>query len=296
VAALLGACSALFMPASMSMMPSLVDGERLISANSVYTTIVQVGSVLGPALGGALVAVAGPAPAFGVDAGSYLASAVSLTLIARAGSRPAPALVTPEAPPPGSVWVLLRQSPFLRTLLVVVVASNLAVFGTTEVALPALAHARYGAGGYGAVLAVVAVMTIIGALAVARIGRRLRPVTLLASAFLLAAAAIGAAPFLGGLPGLAAGLAVFGFAMGFDQVVSVTLIQRWAPPALLGRVWGLLLLAGAGGFPVATLLAGLLARHLGPAAVFPAAGVLLALGMLFGLAHPRFRAFGAGPA
>jgi MFS family permease len=308
VAALLGACSALFMPASMSMMPSLVDGERLTSANSVYTTIVQVGSVLGPALGGALVAVAGPAPAFAVDAGSYLASAVTLTLISRAGGRPAPALETTtgaapaeaageaEAPSPGSVWALLRQSPFLRILLVVVVASNLAVFGTTEVALPALAHARYGAGGYGAVLAVVAVTTIIGVLAVARIGRRMRPVTLLASAFLLAAAAIGAAPFLGGLPGLAAGLAVFGFAMGFDQVVSVTLIQRWAPPALLGRVWGLLLLAGAGGFPVATLLAGLLARHLGPTAVFPAAGALLALGMLFGLAHPHFRAFGAGPA
>jgi hypothetical protein len=35
-----------------------------------------------------------------------------------------------------------------------------------------------------------------------------------------------------GLPGVAAGLAVFGLAIGVDNVVSVTLVQRWAPPAL----------------------------------------------------------------
>jgi hypothetical protein len=42
-----------------------------------------------------------------------------------------------------------------------------------------------------------------------------------------------AAPFLGGLPGVAAGLAVFGIATGFDNVVSVTLIRR-RPPCSAG--------------------------------------------------------------
>ena len=52
VAVLLGACSALFMPASMAMMPSLVDSAQLTSANSVYAGFVQAGSMSGQRLAG----------------------------------------------------------------------------------------------------------------------------------------------------------------------------------------------------------------------------------------------------
>jgi MFS family permease len=312
VAALLGAGSALFGPASMTMMPALVEGPRLTSANALYTGVVQVGSMLGPALGGVLVAATGPAPAFAVDAGSFLVSAASVALIRGAGGRPGregavadasagtdplagtDALTGTDASAgskPESVWGLLRRSPILQIILVVSVTANFALTGTTEVALPALAHARFGADGYGAVLTCVAAASIVGALFVARVGDRFRPVILIAAAFLFAAVAIAVAPFLGGLPGLAAGLAGFGLAIGFDQVVSVTLIQRWAPPALLGRVWGLLILASAGSFPVSTFIAGLLARHLGPTPVFPISGAVLALAMLFGLSKREFREF-----
>jgi MFS family permease len=150
------------------------------------------------------------------------------------------------------------------------------------VALPALAHDRFGADGYGAVLTCVAVASILGALIVGRVGDRFRPAVLIAVAFVAAAAAIAAAPFIGGLPGLAAGMAVFGLGIGFDNVVSVTLIQRWAPPDMLGRVWGLLMLASVGSFPVATFVAGLLVRHLGPTPVSPISGGLLALSMGYG--------------
>jgi MFS family permease len=314
VAALLGAFSALFLPASMAMMPSLVESSRLTSANAVYTGFVQAGSMLGPVLGGVLVAVTGPSTAFAVDAGSYLVSAVTLGFIsasartagvadeaaapvADAAAEPAAAAGDSGA---GSVWGLLRQSRVLQIVLVVVLSANFALVGTTEVALPALAHARFGADGYGAVLTCVAVASILGALVVGRVGDRFRPVVLIAVAFVVAAAAIAAAPFIGGLPGLAAGLAVFGLGIGFDNVVSVTLIQRWAPPAMLGRVWGVLMLASVGSFPVATFVAGLLVRHLGPTPIFPISGGLLALSMGYGLTQREFRDFGtateAGPA
>jgi MFS family permease len=309
VAALLGAFSALFLPASMAMMPSLVESSRLTSANAVYTGFVQAGSMIGPVIGGILVAATGPATAFAVDAGSYLVSAVTLGFIS-ASARPA--AVADEAGAPvadaaaepaaaagdsgaGSVWGLLRQSRVLQIVLVVVLSANFALVGTTEVALPALAHARFGADGYGAVLTCVAVASILGALIVGRVGDRFRPAMLIAVAFVVAAAAIAAAPFIGGLPGLAAGMAVFGLGIGFDNVVSVTLIQRWAPPAMLGRVWGLLMLASIGSFPVATFAAGLLVRHLGPVPIFPISGVLLALSMGWGLSQREFRDFGTEP-
>jgi MFS family permease len=347
VAALLGVFSALFLPASMTMMPSLIDASRLTAANALYTGFVQAGSMLGPVLGGILVAATGPATAFAIDAGSYLVSALCLVFIGSAAGAASPdavadtaaapaagvgiGAVAPEtdAPLPGapalaaavtetalapepvtagtdalassqaaaaaepaSVWVLLRHSRLLQIILVVSLTANFALLGTTEVALPALAHARFGADGYGAVLTCLAVASLLGALFVGRVGDRFRPAWLICGAFLIAAVAIASAPFLGGLPGVAAGMAVFGLAIGFDNVVSVTVIQRWAPPALLGRVWGLLLLASAGSFPVSTFIAGLLTRHLGPTAVFPITGALLALSMLYGLAHREFRAFG----
>jgi MFS family permease len=345
VAVLLGSCSALFMPASMAMMPSLIDSSGLTSANSVYASFVQLGSMLGPAIGGILVATTGPATAFAVDAGSYLVSAASLAFISVAGPKqagavpaaaddltaeeaaialaaadgtapeeaaialaiagdpapvpaapvpaePVPAAPVPAAPVPGTVWQLLRRSRVLQTILVVVLSANFALVGTTEVALPALAHARFGADGYGAVLTCVAVAALAGALVVGKLGDRFLPVTLIAGSLLVAGAAIAAAPFIGGLPGVAAGMAVFGIATGFDNVVSITLIQRWAPPALLGRVWGLLTLASVGSFPLATFIAGLLVRHLGPTPVFPISGALLALSMVYGLTQREFRAFG----
>jgi MFS family permease len=296
VAVLIGAFSALFMPASMAMMPSLVESSRLTSANAVYTGFVQAGSMLGPVIGGVLVATTGPTSAFAVDSGSYLVSAVTLVLLSARGTTGAPvsaeALARTTESAPGSVWALLRQSRLLQIILVVSLTANFALFGTTEVALPALAHAHFGADGYGAVLTCVAVASLLGALIVGWVGDRFRPAWLIAGAFIVAAAAIAAAPFLGGLPGLAGCMAVFGLAIGFDNVVSVTVIQRWAPPALLGRVWGLLLLCSAGSFPVSAFVAGLLTRHLGPTAVFPITGALLALAMAYGLTQREFRAFG----
>ena len=308
VAAALGACSALFMPASMAIMPTLIGEARLTSANALYATAVQIGSMLGPVLGGVLVAATGPTPAFAVDAGSFLLSAASVALIRGTGGRPAATAEadaaavaalsgapTSDGQAAESLWGLLRRSPVLQIILVVSVTANLAITGTTEVALPALAHARFGADGYGAVLACFAVTSIAGALLVARVGDRYRPALLIAGSFLAAAAGIAAAPFLGGLPGVAAGMAVFGLAIGVDQVVSVTLIQRWAPPAMLGRVWGLLILATTAAFPLATFAAGLLTGHLGPTPVFPIAGVLLALAILYGLSRREFRDFGTAP-
>jgi MFS family permease len=326
IAAALGACSALFMPASMTIMPALIDESRLTSANALYTTVVQIGSMLGPVLGGVLVATAGPTSAFAVDAGSFLVSAGSIALIRGIGGAGAAGAgiaagaaadevavlagadgeaavplgvspteaAAPDEPASVSLWGLLRRSPILQIILVVSLTANFAISGTTEVALPALAHARFGADGYGAVLACFAVTTIAGALLVARLGDRYRPALVIACSFLLAAAGLAAAPFLGGLPGTAAGMAVFGLAIGVDQVVSVTLIQRWAPPAMLGRVWGLLILMSTAAFPVSTFVAGLLTRHLGPTPVFPIAGAMLAAAIAFGLSRRDFREFGAG--
>jgi MFS family permease len=83
-AALIGGGEGLFLPASYTIMPSLLDDARLAAGTALNSTAVQVGSLIGPAIGGALVAITGASTAaFGIDAVSFAVSAVSLALIPR---------------------------------------------------------------------------------------------------------------------------------------------------------------------------------------------------------------------
>jgi MFS family permease len=166
VAAVVGAGEGLFIPASAAIMPTLLPAPQLQAGNAINGAAVELGSLAGPAIGGIIVAVAGSAPAFVVDAATFAISAATLAMIRarpRPATRPAPAdpEVAAAADPvekadgdrPAGVWSLLRQARVLRVIVVVCVAANLAFGGTFEVALPALAHARFGASGYGAIIA-----------------------------------------------------------------------------------------------------------------------------------------------
>ena len=83
-AAVIGGCEGLFLPASFTIMPSLLDDTRLTAGNALSQTAIQAGSLIGPAIGGALVAVTGASTAaFGIDAVSFAVSALSLALIPR---------------------------------------------------------------------------------------------------------------------------------------------------------------------------------------------------------------------
>jgi predicted MFS family arabinose efflux permease len=314
VAALLGAGEGLFIPASFSITPSLLEPEHLAAGNAVNSATVQAGSVAGPVLGGLLVAVAGSAPAFAVDAASFAISALSLALI-----RPRPS--ASPATTPGStagpdqaeraagnttladgnttpaadqgVWSLLRQSRLLKVVIVVVIAANLAFGGTFEVALPALAHARFGAGGYGALIACLGAGAVIGTLASARGGNADRPALVASGGFLVEAVAVAFIPFLGGLPGAAAATFALGACNGFGNVVFLTLVQRWAPPRLLGRVMSVIMLAGLGSFPLSVAVSGVLVHRLGPSPFFPVAAATVAIAVLGAISQREFRDFGS---
>jgi MFS family permease len=305
----LGAGEGLFLPAANSIMPSLLAPDRLAAGNAINMAALQAGSVLGPVLGGAMVAAAGSVPAFAVDAASFAVSAVTLAFIrlSRAAAAPAAAAESAgkgsEAPSVGeataapSLWQFVRQDHVLKLLMLITLVANFGTAGTFEVAMPALAHARWGAGGYGALLACIGFGTVAGTLGSARATRLRRPAIAADLAFLICAAGITAIPFLGGLPGAAAAALVLGVGAGFGNTVMITLAQRWAPPELLGRVMSLVMVCAIGFFPITTVLTGLLVRVLGPPPFFVIAGGILAVAVLGALSQPSFREFGAaGPA
>jgi MFS family permease len=361
IAALIGAGEGLFLPASYAIMPSLLDGERLGAGNAISTAAVQAGSLLGPALGGALVATTGSSTgAFAIDAASFAVSALSLGLIPRqpasgsvAGADAPETIGVGEAAEEGEgegegggtardedradgvgdrtarngdagdgggdrgarngdagdgggdrvvrdgvaggggggVLALLRRSRALQVILVVAVAANLTSGGMGDVALPALAHARFGAAGYGALLACLAAGGVIGTLGATRTGKLRAPAIFAVAVFLVFAVAIGLVPYIGEA-GAAAVLLVAGACNGLGNVTLLTVLQKRVPSALLGRMMGAVMLCAFGSFPLSVAVSGVLVRHLGPTPFFPIAGGVVALAMLWGVSQREFRMFG----
>jgi Major Facilitator Superfamily len=314
VAALIGAGEGLFIPPALSIMPTLLNGQQLTAGNALSEAALQAGSLAGPALGGVLVATTGASTwAFVVDAVTFAVSAVSLALIPRrAGAVPDPdgeeaapedagtgQASTGEAsipvPAPTGVLVVLKKSRALQVLLVVCVAANLTSGGMSDVALPALAHARYGAAGYGALLACFAAGGLLGALATTRTGGLRAPAVFASAMFLAWSVVTALLPYLGGAPGAAAALFVSGACNSLGNITLLTVLQKWAPPALLGRIMGVLMLCAFGSFPLSVAVSGVLVRHLGPTWFFPVAGAVVAVAVLGGLTQREFRTFGVAP-
>ncbi len=175
--------------------------------------------------------------------------------------------------------------------MLIAVLANFVIAGAFDVALPALAHARFGAPGYGALIACFGAGSLAGTLTAARLGLR-RPALGACASFLIGGVAISFVPCLGGLAGAAAAL-VFGATGSFGNVIFITLLQRWAPAHLLGRVMSLVMLASIGAFPASVALSGVIVHALGPAPFFPAAGAVLSLSVLLAMTLREFRDFGA---
>jgi MFS family permease len=204
----------------------------------------------------------------------------------------------PAGPEETGLWQFFLNARVLQAIVLIAVLANFVIAGAFEVALPALAHARFGAAGFGALIACFGAGSLGGMLTAARLTGLRRPAIAACTGFLIGGAAISFVPFLGGLPGAAAAALVFGAAGSFGNVIIVTLLQQWAPGYLLGRVMSLVMLASIGAFPASVALSGLIVRSIGPAPFFPAAGAVLALAVLLAVTIRPFRDFGvrAGPA
>jgi hypothetical protein len=197
-----------------------------------------------------------------------------------------------------TLGAVLRSERVLQVILLVNVAANLGLGGEGDVALPALAHGplHAGAAGYGAILAAFGGGALLGTLTAGQLRRVRRPAVAGSLVFLAEAACTGVAPYSGSTLAVAAAIAGLGIMNGFGNVVTITAFQQWAPPNLLGRLFGLLMLTSFGLFPVSVALAALVVRTYGPAPFFLFAAASLTVAILAGLTQKSWRDFGMDPA
>jgi predicted MFS family arabinose efflux permease len=273
-----GAGQAIFMPAFSSIVPTIVPDDLLVQANSLGQFVRPVSwTLIGPVVGGALVAGVGPGWAFVADAGTFVVSAV---MIFAMRTRHVPRSEEERTSP----WADLveglryvRSRTWLWVAMVAATVSLLATWGPWEVLVPFVV--RNDLGGSAAALGLVYGAGGVGAVTAALIfGQRgkmpRRAVTVLYLTWALGMAATAGFGLVNEVWQAALVAVVSETSITILIVIWVTLVQRLVPSELLGRVSSLDWMISIAGVPLSFAIVGPAADAFGVDATLIAAGVL----------------------
>jgi len=276
------------------MLPLLVKPEELTISNSIYTGTSYLSIFIGPVLAGGLIALfahartaqsgaemTGIAAAMLVDAFTFLVSVGTLLWMKWQG------IVKPQAKTAGNILASIKEGiaylwhdDLLRTMFILMLAANFLFVGPMLVGIPVLADIRLtgGAAAYGMVMGGFGGGNILAILLTNRlvqvVGRRL----VIFMVVVIATFGLGL-----GLLGIVSStlvafmiLLIVGLGNGVLEITMITFLQRKTPKEMLGRVMGMVMLAGVGLVPISQALTGAFIK-LSLTGLFVGAGGLMLL-------------------
>ncbi|BEL07223.1 MFS transporter [Actinoplanes sichuanensis] len=274
-----GLASGCFLPTYGGFIARLVATEQLQRTNAAITTAAGIANVAGPALAGALTATVGPAWALGIDALTFLGSAMLIAScqsrmprFERAGEKRSGESVLHELRS-GGREVLSR--PWLTAGVGYFVVSQLCITGPLFVLGPVLAEQHLGgAAAWGILLTGFAGGGVLGSLVAARFEPRRPMLTMLCCAVLIAPLLLAfslRSPFAV----LVTAEVIAGAATMFTDILWQSTMQAHVPDAVLSRVLSWDLLGYTLSRPVSMGLVGFVAQTAGMVATFAAAALAL---------------------
>jgi len=284
-----GACEVIFDMSAQAFLPSIVPEELLEKANGrLYSIEMICNSFLGLPLGAWLFVLAVGVP-FGVNAvavavAAALVASIRLPIVEGAGAvggAAAPVKSFRKDLREGMQW--LWASELVRTLAIMLGIVNMAsMFGSAIFVKYAADELGVTGRGFGLLLSVMAVGSIVGGLIGDRIAKRLG----VAWAIILAYAIFG----LGGivyvvLPrvwAIVIAVAVLGVAGTTWNIVTVSLRQRIIPTELFGRVNSVYRFVGTGSMAIGALAGGFIAYRYGLRAPYLASTIVSLAGLVWG--------------
>lgn len=270
VLAALSVMGLIFQNAYHAYLPSLVEREHVVEANSRLSTSDSLAEIGGPAIAGVLIQAISAPIAMIFDALSFLVSAISTSLIRKPEPPPKPRAVG------GSVWREIGEgirtvagNPLLRTLAVTFALRSFFgnfygtlydIFGIRDLGLtPSILGFAIAAGGVGA---------LIGALLSSRLEKRFGLGRTLIGTFFVSSIIGLLTPLAGGSTALATVMLIIpqivgDGAMTIFWINSLSLQQIVVPNHLLGRTNASIGFLVEGIAPIGAIVAGLLATALG---------------------------------
>ncbi|MGI8552759.1 MAG: MFS transporter [Dehalococcoidia bacterium] len=296
--------STFFAPARLSAIRSTVPMEDLLPATSLSRLSVNTTKVLGPSLGGVLVALTGPRGAFFIDSLTFLCSASLLSML----TLPSSATLAATASTSRRFWREFREGitsiAHCRVLLILVgvmTAEMILVEASDSLFVLALKGLGMSAALVGLTIGSSGIGNVAGAAAIGQWGKRVLPFRLLGTGTVLVGAvtaAIGGGLILG-LGGSGAWIPVIilaGIGFACIWVPCGFLVQSETPEELIGRVSATAIALQTGFGLLGPPLGAVLAQRFGVGPVFVSTGIaLILLGAGVLLVRPSRRTAASDP-
>jgi MFS family permease len=290
LSAVYGAGTAFFGPAFDAIVPDIVPAELLGEANSLDQFVRPAAlRLLGPAVGGALIAAVGVGWAFVLDGASFAVSVLSLLLMrARPIEREPGESATREI---REGFAYVRAHVWLWGTFAAATIAYLLFMGPTEVLVPYVVKNELGGGArtLGFVFAMGGVGAIGAALVMGQRGLPRRFITFMYVAWALATFAVAGYGLATMSWHVMAACLAFNALETAGTIVWATAKHRLVPTALLGRVASFDWFISIGLVPVSFALTGPVAAAIGVQTTLVLAGVLGGLVTLAGLLLPGMR-------
>ncbi|MHB1244761.1 MAG: MFS transporter [Gaiellaceae bacterium] len=238
LAALVGIATGFFRPAVYAGMPNLVEDEQLSEATSLLHTIENLAWMVGPVVGGLVIAAQGPGLAYWVNAVTFVVSAALIVRIPAARLQAGRAESRGHWRDIGDGLRLVRRS---KVLVAVLVVWNVVMLGNAaiNVAEVVLAKVSLGSGdvGFGVLVGASGLGLTLGSFAAGGLTERLGLARLYALGIALMALGYGIAAVSPGIWVAVPAVVLASFGNGAAVVCNALFVQRGAPDELRGRAF-----------------------------------------------------------
>jgi MFS family permease len=294
LAVLLGCANAVDMPVRQAFAIEMVGPSDVGNAVAINSAMFNGARVVGPALAGLTIGAFGIAPAFAINAASFLAVIVGLGLMRDDELHQARLVPRPRSV--GAVFENLREGlSFVRhtpiVLLAVLTVGLTATFGMNfQVVIPPLAQdaLRSDASGYGFLMTASGLGALTAAVALV-IGGRPKPSRIAIGAIVLGVASVALAMSTSYPLSLLLMVPIGAGGITMAATANAT-IQLAVPDGLRGRVMSVYTTMFSASMPIGGLLMGILASRLGILEAIAIGGVLsLATGIVAFIWYRRLR-------
>ena len=282
----LGIARAFDTPTRQAFVSELVSGDALSRAIGINSTVVSAARMVGPAAGGAIIAIVGVGACFLINAASFVGPLCALLAmdVSRLNRPGVPAARAEHAVRAGLSYVRGRRDLLVPLLMMAIVGTLAFEF---QVTIPLMAHSAFhlDATGFGLLYAAMGVGAVVSGVTLAgKVPGRVRTLTIAAAALAVALAAAAAAP---GPVTAAVCLAFAGAASVVYSSSTNATLQIRAEPGMRGRVVALYVMAFMGSTAIGGPLVGVIGESVGPRAALGTGAVGCMAAVALALAYAR---------
>ena len=266
-----------FNPARNAVIPNIISGEILLTANALIQASQIIAVILGASIAGLIIGWLGPAFAFVFESFSFAVSAAAIATMT----------IPPVNPKPGKtksrvIWDQLiegllfikHSSPLLHVMLTTAVAT----LGFGAIVVLGIIYLDevlgIGAEGFGFLYAVQGLGVVIGGVMIGRFASNVRTNLIVGGCMVTLGLAIIAFAVIPNYPLVLAAVAIIGLSIVVARAALATLTQSLVPDEKRGRVESAVTMVIGASTSASMALSGVLGNLIGVQAVFITAGII----------------------